>query len=104
MSPSTSNNEPIDWNKMPTHQVCAKHSVGFKYIHDYYNNTMYANTSSWDRDERKCEFDSSKGYYKWKSLSHTTIYPIAQHENIYKQEWFYADRTLLEKETKDIYY
>ena len=103
-STPTSNNEPIDWNKMPTHQVCAKHSVGFKYIHDYYNNTGVANTSSWDREERKCEFDSSKGYYKWKSISHTTIYPYAPRANLYKKEWFDAEGTLLEKDTLDTYY
>lgn len=100
----SADNQPVDWNKMPTHQVCAKHSVGFKYIHDYYDDTGVSNTSSWKRDERKCEFDSSKGYYKWRSISHTTIYPGAQHANLYKKEWFDAEGTLLEKDTRDTHY
>ena len=100
----SADNQPADWNKMPTHQVCAKHSVGFKYIHDYYDNTGVANTSSWKRDERKCEFDSSKGYYKWRSISHTTIFPGAQHANLYKKEWFDTEGTLLEKDTRDSHF
>ena len=96
--------QSVDWNKMPIHQVCAKHTEGFKYINDYFENTGNNSTSAWKRDERKCEFDTAKGYYKWKSFSNTVIFPGGGNANFYKKEWFDASGTLLEKQTRDTWY
>lgn len=97
-------NQPVAWDKVPTHQICAKHSEGFTRITDYFDNTGFADTSSWKRDERKCELDPSKGYYKWKLVSNSTIYANAPQANLYKKEWFNANGTLLESDTRDSHY
>ena len=97
-------NQSVAWDKIPVHQICGKHSENFRRVTDYSDNTGVASTSSWKRDERKCEFDVSKGYYKWRLVSNTTIYPYAPQANLYKKEWFNREGVLLESDTRDTYY
>ena len=96
--------KPVEWDKIPIHQICGKHSENFRRVTDYYDNTGISQTSLWKRDERKCEFESSKGYYKWKLVSNTTIYPNMPQANLYKKEWFDRENVLLESDTRDTYY
>lgn len=93
--------EPVAWDEIPIYRICAKHSVGFKYVHTYYAQTSFAATSFWKTDERKCEFDTAKGYYKWKSISLTQSNPGSPRMRLYKKEWFDASGTLLGQYTNN---
>ncbi len=59
----------IEWDKIPVHRICGKHSEGFTSISHYKNSTGILNTSTERLMTRKCEFDTAKGYYKWKLIS-----------------------------------